>query len=84
MIPDMGSTHSYRAGTWLAETTIEKDSMSTLENVTGGHADVPNLLSTPPRPATAAHPPFATFILPPPAAVYPLFQVSISSSPCLK
>jgi hypothetical protein len=77
MIPDLGSIHTYRAGTWLAETTIEKGSLNILESVTGGAADVPNLLDTTPRPATAARPPFATFILPRPLKVHPLFQVKI-------
>lgn len=78
MLPDIGSTHTYKAGNWLVETTIEKGSLNTLENVTGGMAKVPNVLNAPLRPATAARPPFATFILPRPANIYPLFQVNIS------
>ena len=77
MIPDLGSTHTYRAGSWLAETSIEKGSLNILENVTGGTADVPNLLDMTPHPATTARPPFATFILPRPIKVHPLFQVKI-------
>jgi hypothetical protein len=78
MIPDMERNHTYRAGTWLAETSIEKGSLNVLENVIGGNGTVPNLLDSTPRPATASRPPFATFILPRPINVYPLFQVTIA------
>jgi hypothetical protein len=78
MIPDLGSKHSYRVGTWLAETTIDKGSLMVLQNVIGGSGNVPNLLTNMPVPSTAAKAPYATFVLPRPVQVFPLFQAIIS------
>jgi hypothetical protein len=78
MIPNLGATHSYRAGTWLAETTIQEGSLTTLEDVTGGMATLPYLGAVDTRIDPTVRPPFATFVLPRPINVYPLFQVIVS------
>jgi hypothetical protein len=80
MIPDLGSTHTYRAGTWLAETSIEKGSMYMLENVTGGQGSLVNANISAAPPAPPALPPFATFLLPLPQAVYSPFKITIPNS----
>jgi hypothetical protein len=49
-----------------------------LENVTGGTGLVPNLLSSKPVASTTAKAPYATFILPRPIQVFPLFQAVVS------
>jgi len=77
MIPDMGSKHTYRVGTWLAETTIEKGSSFVLENVIGGSGSVPNLLDRHPGQSTATQRPYATFTFPRPRQVHSLFQCTI-------
>src|SRR5215468_5726887 len=43
-IPDMGSEHQYKAGNWLAETTLEDQADLTLEGVNPGKPRVNKIL----------------------------------------